>query len=246
MANQHTALITGATGDIGKAIAQELAANGCRLALSSIEAEALERMKAEFAALGHDVVTLHSNLMEANEADGLFGRAVDALGNVDILVNNAGITKDNLILRMSDTDWDLVIRLNLEAGFRLCRAAARPMIAQRYGRIINISSVVGFMGNPGQVNYCASKAGLVGMSKALAREVGSCNVTVNCVAPGFIDSAMTKGLPENVKDNLLSAVPSHRMGTPEEVAYAVGFLASERAGYITGSTLHVNGGLYFD
>lgn len=237
-------LITGATGDIGSAITEQFLSEGYRLAISGIEDDILQNMQKRFAEMGHDVAILPCNLMHAEEADALVPRAIEALGRVDVLVNNAGITRDNLIMRMSDDDWSLVLRLNLEACFRLCRAATRPMITQRYGRIINISSVVGFRGNPGQVNYCASKAGLVGMSKALAMEVGSRNVTVNCVAPGFIDSAMTVGLPEKVKEKLLEEVPSRRMGTPEEVAYAVAFLASEKAGYITGSTIHVNGGLY--
>lgn len=244
MSEQKIALITGATGDIGSAIANELLKDGYRVAISGLEDDILERMKIDFARLGHEVLTFPCNLMNANEADSLIPTVIEALGKIDVLVNNAGITKDNLIMRMSDDDWNMVIKLNLEACFRLCRAVTRPMITQQYGRIINISSVVGCMGNAGQVNYCASKAGLIGMSKALAQEVGRRNVTVNCVAPGFIDSAMTKNLPEKVKEKMLSAVPIGRMGVPEEVAYAVAFLASEKAGYITGSTIHVNGGLY--
>lgn len=244
MSEQKIVLITGATGDIGSAIANELLKDGYRVAISGLEDDILERMKIDFARLGHEVLAFPCNLMNANEADSLIPTVIEALGKIDVLVNNAGITKDNLIMRMSDDDWNMVIKLNLEACFRLCRAVTRPMIAQQYGRIINISSVVGCMGNAGQVNYCASKAGLIGMSKALAQEVGRRNVTVNCVAPGFIDSAMTKNLPEKVKEKMLSAVPIGRMGVPEEVAYAVAFLASEKAGYITGSTIHVNGGLY--
>ncbi|MDR0633283.1 MAG: 3-oxoacyl-[acyl-carrier-protein] reductase [Holosporales bacterium] len=240
-----TALITGATGDIGKAITKVFVRNGfTKIAISGIEWDILQEMVKEYALQGCELFPLESNLMQSGAAEQLFQSAEQALGGVDVLVNNAGITKDNLILRMSDSDWESVLRVNLDACFRLCRAASIAMIAQRKGRIINMASVVAYMGNMGQANYCATKAGLVGMSKALAQEVAARNVTVNCVAPGFIDSAMTKNLPEKVKERLLAITPMKRMGTPDEVAEVVGFLASEASSYITGSTIHVNGGLY--
>lgn len=240
----RTALITGATGDIGKAITKAFIRDGyTKLALAGLEADILEQMKS-WATPTCEVVPFPVNLMNADEADGLFAKAQQALGRVDVLVNNAGITRDRLILKMEDKDWDMVLRLNLEACFRVCRAAARPMMVQQHGRIINTSSVVGCMGNPGQTNYCASKAGLIGFSKALAQELGARNITVNCVAPGFIESAMTAAIPEVAQEKMLSMVPLRRMGLPEEVADAVAFLASDRAGYITGTVLHVNGGLY--
>lgn len=240
-----TALITGATGDIGSAITKTFIKDGFqKIVISGIEEDILEKMVLELSNPSCTLIPLGVNLMDSKEADELFPKAWEKLEHIDVLVNNAGITRDNLILKMTDKDWEMVLKLNLEACFRLCRAASRPMISRRYGRIINISSVVGCMGNAGQVNYCASKAGLIGLSKALSQELGSRNVTVNCVAPGFIDSAMTQGLPESTKEKMLSIVPLKRMGLPQEVADAVAFLASEKASYITGSTLHVNGGLY--
>jgi 3-oxoacyl-[acyl-carrier protein] reductase len=240
-----TALVTGATGDIGSAITKALIAAGFnKVAISGIESEILADMAASLSTDSCEVTPFLVNLLDANETDCLFPKVVDTIGHVDVLVNNAGIARDNLILRMSDQDWELVLKINLEACFRLCRAAAKKMITRRYGRIVNIASVVGCMGNAGQANYCASKAGLIGMSKALAHELGARNVTVNCIAPGFIDSAMTRQLPDAVKERLLSLIPLKRMGMPEEVASAVVFLASDGAAYITGSILHVNGGLY--
>ncbi|GHS94032.1 beta-ketoacyl-ACP reductase [Alphaproteobacteria bacterium] len=245
MADIRTALVTGATGDIGLAITKALIRDGFQhIALSGLEEDILQTMVADLSTESCSLVSFPVDLLNAEEADSLFTKVSEALGPIGALINNAGITKDNLILRMSDNDWNLVLKLNLEACFRLCRASARSFLAQRFGRIVNISSVVGFSGNPGQVNYCASKAGLVGMSKALALELGSRGITVNCVAPGFISSAMTRVLTDAVKEKLLSNVPLGRMGLPEEVADAVAFLVSTRASYITGTTLHVNGGLY--
>lgn len=240
----RTALITGATGDIGSALTQTLIRKGySKIAIAGLEADILEQM-ATWSTPTCELVPFPVNLLNADEADGLFAKAQVALGEIDVLINNAGITRDSLILRMADKDWDMVLRLNLEACFRVCRAAARPMMARRYGRIINTSSVVGCMGNSGQTNYCASKAGLIGFSKALAQELGPRGITVNCVAPGFIESAMTAAIPEAAQEKMLSMVPLKRMGTPQEVADAIAFLASDRAGYITGTVLHVNGGLY--
>lgn len=235
-----TALVTGASGGLGTAIAKGLAAQGARLAISGSNAEKLEAFRAE---LGGDHVALVCNLSDGAEVDGLVPRAVEALGKLDILVNNAGVTRDNLAMRMKDEEWDQVIRVNLEAAFRLIRAAAKPMMKARYGRVVSITSVVGATGNPGQANYAASKAGLVGMSKALAQELASRNITVNCVAPGFMRSAMTDVLPDAQKTALLGRIPAGDLGTGEDVAAAVVYLASREAGYVTGQTLHVNGGM---
>jgi len=235
-----TALVTGASGGLGTAIAKGLAAQGARLAISGSNAEKLEAFRAE---LGGDHVALVCNLSDGAEVDGLVPRAVEALGKLDILVNNAGVTRDNLAMRMKDEEWDQVIRVNLEAAFRLMRAAAKPMMKARFGRMISITSVVGQTGNPGQANYAASKAGLVGMSKALAQELASRNITVNCVAPGFMRSAMTDVLPEAQKTALLTKIPAGDLGSGEDIGAAVVYLASKEAGYVTGQTLHVNGGM---
>ncbi|MDR3285376.1 MAG: 3-oxoacyl-[acyl-carrier-protein] reductase [Holosporales bacterium] len=240
-----TALVTGATGDIGQAIVKLFIRDGFKkIAISGIEYDILEKMISELSSSECELVPLQVNLMNTYESEQLFSMAEKEIGGVEVLVNNAGIAKDNLIMKMSDSDWETVLKINLEACFRICRAAFRPMISRREGRIINMASVVGFSGNAGQVNYCATKAGLVGMSKALAQEIASRGITVNCIAPGFIDSAMTKNLPEKVKEKLLTATPMGRMGTPDEVAEVVSFLASKAASYITGTTIHVNGGLY--
>ncbi|MGQ3227905.1 MAG: 3-oxoacyl-[acyl-carrier-protein] reductase [Blastomonas fulva] len=235
-----TALVTGASGGIGSAIARGLAAHGARLVLSGSNAAKLDAFAAE---LGGDHVTLACDLSDPAAVDALVPRAVEALGGLDILVNNAGITRDNLAMRMKDDEWSDVIRVNLEAAFRLCRAAAKPMMKARFGRMISITSVVGATGNPGQANYAASKAGLVGMSKALAAELASRNITVNCVAPGFIASAMTEVLPEGQKTALLGRIPAGKLGEGDDVAAAVVYLASRESGYVTGQTLHVNGGM---
>ena len=236
-----TALVTGASGGIGSAIAKALAGQGARVAISGTREEALKSVVAE---IGGETVILPCNLSDAAAVDALVPQAVEALGGrLDILVNNAGITRDNLAMRMKDEEWDQVIRVNLEAAFRLIRAAARPMMKARFGRVISITSVVGTTGNPGQANYAASKAGLVGMSKALAQELASRNITVNCVAPGFIASAMTDVLPDAQKEALLVKIPAGKLGDGGDVAAAVVYLASPEAGYVTGQTLHVNGGM---
>ena len=235
-----TALVTGASGGIGSAIAKALAEQGARVALSGTREEALRGVQGE---IGGESVILPTNLSDPAAVDALVPQAVEAMGKLDILVNNAGVTRDNLAMRMKDEDWSDVIRINLEAAFRLARAALKPMMRARHGRIISITSVVGSTGNPGQANYAASKAGLVGMSKALAQEVASRNITVNCIAPGFISSAMTDALPEAQKEALLARVPSGRLGEGSDVAAAVVYLASREGGYVTGQTIHVNGGM---
>ena len=237
----RTALVTGASGGIGSAIARALAAQGAKVALSGTREDALKAVATE---IGGDAVILPCNLGDAVDVDGLVPRAVEALGGkIDILVNNAGVTRDNLVMRMKDEEWDQVISVNLEAAFRLIRAAAKPMMKARFGRIITITSVVGTTGNPGQANYAASKAGLVGMSKALAQELASRQITVNCVAPGFISSAMTDVLADAQKDALLGKIPAGKLGEGGDIAAAVVYLASVEASYVTGQTLHVNGGM---
>ena len=236
-----TALVTGASGGIGSAIAKALAAQGARLAVSGSNEDKLEAFRAE---IGGDHVALACNLSDGAAVDGLVPRAVEALGGtLDILVNNAGVTRDNLAMRMKDEEWSQVIQVNLEAAFRLIRAAARPMMKARFGRVISITSVVGVTGNPGQANYAASKAGLIGMSKALAQELASRNITVNCVAPGFIRSAMTDALNDQQKAAILAKNPAGDLGEGVDIGAAVAYLASREAGYVTGQTLHVNGGM---
>lgn len=235
-----TALVTGASGGIGSAIATALAKQGARLALSGSNVEKLEAFA---ATLGGDHVCLPCDLSDGASVDALVPAAVEALGKLDILVNNAGVTRDNLIMRMKDEEWDMVQRVNLEAAFRLIRAAAKPMMKARTGRIISITSVVGVTGNPGQANYAASKAGLIGMSKSVAQELASRGVTVNCVAPGFIRSAMTDALNEAQKNAILTRIPAGELGTGDDIASAVVYLASREGGYVTGQTLNVNGGM---
>ena len=235
-----TALVTGASGGIGSAIARALAGQGARLAVSGSNEGKLEAFRAE---LGGEHIALGANLSDAAAVDGLVPRAVEALGKLDILINNAGVTRDNLAMRMKDAEWTDVIRINLEAAFRLSRAALKPMMRARHGRIISITSVVGATGNPGQANYAASKAGVVGMSKALAQEVASRNITVNCIAPGFIQSAMTDTLPDAQKETLMGRIPAGRLGEGNDIAAAAVYLASREAAYVTGQTLHVNGGM---
>ncbi|QDC36312.1 3-oxoacyl-[acyl-carrier-protein] reductase [Sphingobium fuliginis] len=236
-----TALVTGASGGIGSAIAKALAAQGATLALSGSNEE---KLKAFAAELGGDHKTLVCNLGDPAAVDALVGQAVEALGGkLDILVNNAGITRDNLILRMKDEEWSDVIAVNLEATFRLARAAAKPMMKARFGRIVSITSVVGVTGNPGQANYAASKAGIIGMSKSLGQELASRGITVNCVAPGFIRSAMTDALNDAQKGAILARIPAGDLGAGEDIGAAVVYLASKEAGYVTGQTLHVNGGM---
>lgn len=235
-----TALVTGASGGIGGAIAKALHAAGAVVALSGTRVAPLETLAAE---LGDRVHVLPCDLSDAVAVTALPGQAAVAMGSVDILVNNAGITRDNLFMRMSDEDWAAVIDVNLTATMRLCRGAVRGMMKARWGRIVNIGSVVGTTGNPGQANYAAAKAGLIGMSKSLAHEVASRGITVNCVSPGFITTAMTDKLNEAQKTAILGQVPLGRMGEPDEIAAAVLFLVSVEAGYVTGATLHVNGGM---
>jgi len=235
-----TALVTGATGGIGGAIARALHGRGATVALSGTRRDPLDRLAAELAARVH---VLPCNLADAAEVERLVPGAEEVMGTLDILVNNAGITRDNIFMRLKDDDWDQVIAVDLTAGFRLARAAVRGMMRRRYGRIIGITSVVGVTGNAGQGNYAAAKAGMIGMSKALAQEIASRGVTVNCVAPGFIETAMTEGLNEKQRDAILPRVPVGRLGTSSEIAAAVVYLASGEAAYVTGQTLHVNGGM---
>jgi len=234
------ALVTGASGGIGADIARSLHAAGATVGLSGTRVEPLEALAAELGERAH---VLPCNLSDAEAVTALPKQAVEVMGAVDILVNNAGITRDNLFMRMSDDEWQSVIDVNLGATFRLCKGVLRGMMKARWGRIINISSVVGATGNPGQGNYAASKAGMVGMSKSLAYEVASRGITVNAVAPGFIETAMTDKLNDDQKAAILGQIPSGRMGSPAEIASAVLYLASAEAGYITGTTLHVNGGM---
>ena len=235
-----TALVTGASGGIGADIARALHGAGATVGLSGTRTAPLETLAAELGARAH---VLPCNLSDPASVEGLVKQASEAMGSVDVLVNNAGITRDGLVMRMSDEDWQSVIDVNLTATFRLCRAAIRGMMKARWGRIVNISSVVGQTGNAGQVNYAASKAGMVGLSKSLAAEVASRGITVNCVAPGFIETAMTDKLNDQQREGILKAVPAGRMGTPAEIAAAVLYLCSPEAGYVTGATLHVNGGM---
>ena len=238
--NGKTALVTGASGGLGTAIARVLHGAGATVGLSGTRREALEALGEE---LGERARVLPCDLGDRAQVEALIGQAETALGRVDVLVNNAGLTRDNLALRLKDEDWERVLEVNLGAAFRLCRAALRGMMRQRWGRIVNIASIVGVTGNPGQANYAASKAGMIGMSKSLAAEVASRGITVNCVAPGFIATPMTDALAQPQKDKLLSAIPAGRLGEPADVAAAVLYLASPEAAYVTGQTLHVNGGM---
>jgi 3-oxoacyl-[acyl-carrier protein] reductase len=234
------ALVTGASGGIGGAIATALHGAGAVVGLSGTREAPLAELAAELGERAH---VLPCDLSDMAAVEALPKRAVEAMGSLDILVNNAGITRDNLFMRMSDEDWQSVIDVDLTSAFRLCRGAVRGMMKARWGRIVNITSVVGTAGNPGQANYCAAKAGLTGMSKALAQEVASRGITVNCIAPGFIATAMTDKLNDEQKGRITASIPTGRMGAPEEIASAVLYLASVEAGYVTGATLHVNGGM---
>jgi len=235
-----TALVTGATGGIGGSIARALHAQGATVALSGTRKEVLDQLAAE---LGERAFVVSADLSNAESVEALVPAAEAAMGSVDILVNNAGLTRDGLFMRMKDEDWDLVLRVNLDAAFRLSRAAIRGMMKKRWGRIVTITSVVGTTGNAGQANYAASKAALVGMSKALAAEVASRNITVNCVAPGFIATPMTDVLNDKQREAILGTIPAGRLGAPDDIGAAVVYLASDEAGYMTGQTLHVNGGM---
>ncbi|MCT8160109.1 3-oxoacyl-[acyl-carrier-protein] reductase [Pseudoruegeria sp. SHC-113] len=234
------ALITGASGGIGGAIAKALHGAGATVALSGTRVEPLEALAAELGSRAH---VLPCNLSDAEAVNNLPKQAAEMMGSVDILVNNAGITADNIFMRMKDEEWERVLEINLTSTMRLCRGVMRGMMKARWGRIINISSIVGATGNPGQANYAASKAGMIGMSKSIAYEVANRGITVNAVAPGFITTAMTDKLTDDQKSGILGQVPAGRMGEAEEIAAAVLYLASPEAGYVTGSTLHVNGGM---
>jgi 3-oxoacyl-[acyl-carrier protein] reductase len=234
------ALVTGASGGIGGAVAKALHALGATVAVSGTRPDALKGLASELGSRTH---VLKANLGDKDEVEALVPAAEAAMGGLDILVNNAGITRDGLLMRMKDEDWEAVIAVNLTAAFRLSRAAVKGMMRRRFGRIVNIGSVVGTTGNPGQVNYAASKAGLIGMSKALAAEVASRGITVNVVAPGFIESPMTNALNDKQREGILGSVPMGRLGQGGEIAAAVAYLASAEAGYVTGQTLHVNGGM---
>ncbi len=235
-----TALVTGATGGIGEAIARALHARGATVALSGTRVERIEVLATDLSERVH---VLPADLGDRAAVDGLVPAAEDAMGSLDILVNNAGITRDNIFMRMKDDEWDQVIEVNLTAGFRLARAAVKGMMKRRFGRIIGITSVVGVTGNPGQANYAAAKAGMIGMTKAIAREVASRNITANAIAPGFIETAMTDALNDKQRETILESVPAGRLGTANEIAAAAVYLASDEAAYVTGQTLHVNGGM---
>lgn len=235
-----TALVTGATGGIGEEIARTLHRAGATVAISGTREEKLQALAAD---MGERVHVLAANLSDRESVDQLAESAADVMGQVDILVNNAGVTRDTLAMRMKDDDWDTVMQVNLESAFRLSKATLRGMMKKRWGRIVNITSVVGVTGNPGQCNYAASKAGMIGMSKSLAQEVASRGLTVNCVAPGFVITPMTNELTDAQKETLAKSIPSGKLGSPTDIAAAVLYLASDEANYVTGQTLHVNGGL---
>jgi 3-oxoacyl-[acyl-carrier protein] reductase len=246
MLKGQTALVTGASRGIGKAVALELGRLGATVVGTATTAEGAEKISAYLTEAGVSGKGAMLEVRDQAQVDALIGEIDKAHGAVTILVNNAGITRDNLALRMKDDEWDAVIDTNLKAVFRLSKAVMRGMMKARGGRVINITSVVGHSGNPGQANYCAAKAGVSGLTRSLARELGSRNITVNCVAPGFIDTDMTKALDEKQKEGLIGSIPLGRLGTPADIAAAVAYLASPAASYVTGTTLHVNGGMYMD
>ena len=244
MPKGKVAIVTGASRGIGRSIALALAAEGAKIVAVDMAPEGVETLAAEIKAQGGEALAVQGNVTVAADAEQMVDAAVEAFGRADILVNNAGITRDGLLLRMKDEDWDAVLTVNLKGAFLCTRAASKVMAKQRYGRIINIASIVGQMGNAGQANYCASKAGLIGLTKSNARELAKRNVTVNAVAPGFIATDMTEVLPEKVKQELSAQIPMERLGSADDIANAVVFLAAERAGYITGQVIGVNGGMY--
>ncbi|WP_027714219.1 3-oxoacyl-[acyl-carrier-protein] reductase [Desulfuromonas sp. TF] len=240
----RVAIVTGASRGIGRSITEALAARGARIVAVDLDMQATEQFVAELKASGTEAIAVQGNVTDSADVERIFEEALKAFSQVDILVNNAGITQDALLLRMKDEQWDAVLNVNLKGAFLCTRSAAKIMSKQRYGRIINIASIVGQMGNAGQANYCASKAGLIGLTKSNARELARRNVTVNAVAPGFIATAMTDALPEKARQELSSQIPMERLGGPEDIANAVIFLATEASGYITGQVLAVNGGMY--
>lgn len=240
----HTAIITGGGRGIGKAIAESLARAGINIVVVDVNLDIAKEAAAELEKLSIKSMALKADVSNSSDVRSIFEDAVKEFEKVEILVNNAGITRDGLLLRMKEEDWDAVININLKGTFLCSKEAVKVMSKQRYGRIINIASVVAFMGNPGQANYSASKAGIVGLTKTIAKEYASRGITVNAVAPGFITTAMTDALPENVKQEMLKAIPMNKFGTVEDVANAVAFFASSEAGYITGQVIHVNGGMY--
>ncbi|MFZ1243878.1 MAG: 3-oxoacyl-ACP reductase FabG, partial [Azonexus sp.] len=244
MLNDKTALVTGATRGIGRAIALELGKQRATVIGTATTAEGAAKISAYLSEAGVKGKGIALNVCDVAQTDSVLADLTKEFGAITILVNNAGITRDNLSMRMGDDEWDAVIDTNLKAVFRLSRGVMRGMMKVRFGRIVNITSVVGYSGNPGQANYCAAKAGVAGMSRSLARELGSRNITVNCVAPGFIATDMTHALTEEQKQAMLASIPLGRAGTPEDIAGAVGFLVSPAAAYITGTTVHVNGGMF--
>ena len=244
MPNGKVAVITGASRGIGRSIALALAAKGAKIVAFDVDLAATEAVVAELHGLGAEAVAVVGNVTVAADAEKMIDAAVDSFGRVDILVNNAGITRDGLLMRMKEEDWDAVLTVNLKGAFLCTKAVSKVMTKQRSGRIINIASVVGQMGNAGQANYCASKAGLIGLTKSNARELAKRNITVNAVAPGFIATAMTDALPEKAREELVTQIPLARLGSPDDIAHAVVFLAAEGSGYITGQVLAVNGGMY--
>ncbi len=244
MPKDKVAVVTGASRGIGRSISLALAAEGAKIIAVDLNIEDTEKVAQEIRVLGAEALAVQGNVTVAEDAERMIDAAVEKFGRVDILVNNAGITRDGLLLRMKDDDWDAVLGVNLKGAFICSRAAAKVMAKQRSGRIINIASVVGQMGNAGQANYCASKAGLIGLTKSNARELAKRNITVNAVAPGFIATAMTDALSEKVREELAAQIPLERLGTAEDIANAVVFLAAERSGYITGQVIGVNGGMY--
>jgi len=242
--NGHTAIITGAGRGIGKAIGETLARNGVNIVVVDVDLGMANDAASDLEKLGIRSIGLKADVSSASDVSGLFEHALKEFGKIEILVNNAGITRDGLLMRMKEEDWDAVMNINLKGTFLCSKEAVKVMAKQRYGRIINIASVVAFMGNPGQANYSASKAGIVGLTKTIAKEYASRALTVNAVAPGFISTAMTDALPENVKQEMMKAIPMSRFGTAQDVANAVSFFASPESGYITGQVIHVNGGMY--
>ena len=244
MSKGKIAVVTGASRGIGRSISLALAAAGAKIVAMDMDQAATDAVVAELKAAGAEAIAVVGNVTLAADADRMIDAAMEAYGRVDILVNNAGITRDGIFLRMKDEDWDAVLTVNLKGAFLCSRAASKVMTKQRYGRIINIASIVGLMGNAGQANYCASKAGLIGLTKSNARELSKRNITVNAVAPGFIATAMTDALSEKVRADLMAQIPLERLGTADDIANAVLFLAAEASGYITGQVLSVNGGMY--